>query len=429
MKRLAWLLVVAACGGRATTPSTPPPPAAETPPLLHKVGAKPRGYASVGLAQRWVRTQLVEMARELATGLGKSLADCNIDLDKLERVRVAIGEPLRVAAELDGKIDVAAVACMTGEEALGALANAGFELRDRPGGIAIEYNATREQTGVGADVAAHCTGRDCVTVRVGPASQPVWVSASFARALRLRLEGHRVGAAGAALRAAVAELRATVPALAMMKLDVRGDALTIEGTDDSDERLALALREHLLEAFKIPSSAMEPTLHIGDHIFAVKGPLAKQRTPGDIYVYRTDEGRDYIFRYLTGGPHTVTESDAGIAIDGAPLRREVIDAGATYLDMDDYPTERWYERSGSIVREHLGARSYRTFRMRPPSGTGPWKVPAGTMFMVGDNRNNANDSRYNPPVPLDRFRGRAVVIWWAARDGVPDWDRIGTLLE
>jgi signal peptidase I len=218
-----------------------------------------------------------------------------------------------------------------------------------------------------------------------------------------------------------------VPALADLRLEIRGDVLAFEVADVENVPLALALREHLIEAFRIPSSSMVPTLQIGDHIFAVKGPLARTPAPGDVYVYRTHDDHDFIFRFITGGPHTVTESEDGIAIDGKLLPRTVVDSNATYHDQDGDGTT--YERAGSIIREQAGARSYATFRMDVPRRTGPWFVPAGSAFFLGDNRNNANDSRFNPLVTLERLKGRAVVIWWAARDGIPQWDRIGLPIE
>jgi signal peptidase I len=194
----------------------------------------------------------------------------------------------------------------------------------------------------------------------------------------------------------------------------------------SSVSLALAMREHLLEAFKIPSSSMEPTLHIGDHLFIVKGPLATPITPGDVLVYTTDDDRDYIKRYMGAPGQTIGESDAGMVVDGKVLRSEVLDASYGYEDGEPGSMLR---RSGIEVREHFGARSYLVLRPEHPRQAGPWKVPPGTAFFVGDNRGNSNDSRYNPATQVDRIKGRAVTIWWAVHDGAPAWDRIGAPIE
>jgi len=422
------LVVVAACGGHPSSPTPQPEPTRSIPHLLQQVGPKPRGYATVAITEGWIRSQLEQASAVLPGLTGKTLADCKIDLDELARVRIAIGEPLRVAAELDGQIDVAALTCVIGDAGIDALANVGIVIRDRAGGIALDYNVQRGAPRDAAAIAARCATASCVAVRFGPPARSVWASASFGRTMRFQLDGPGIGAAGVALIRAVDKLRATVPALASIELDVHGDVLAFDAANEPDEQMAAALKEHLIEAFRIPSSSMVPTLQIGDHVFAVKGPLLGPLTPGDIFVYRNAEDRDYIFRYITAGPHTVTESEAGIAVDGKVLPRQVVAASATYRD-EDYLAGEAIERSGSIVREHAGARSYLTFRSGPPRQPGPWNVPEGTLFFVGDNRNNANDSRNNDPTPVGRLRGRAIAIWWASRDGVPDWERIGTPIE
>jgi signal peptidase I len=51
------------------------------------------------------------------------------------------------------------------------------------------------------------------------------------------------------------------------------------------------------------------------------------------------------------------------------------------------------------------------------------------MFLVGDNRNNSNDSRYQGPSPSTAIIGRALAVWLALRDGAPDWDRMGVPID
>lgn len=425
--KLVALAILAACGGPASTVTSGSAPSAPLPPLLHQVSAKPRGYANLSLAEGWLRRQLDLVTAELRE-IGPVLADCKVDVGKLERLRVALGEPLRIAAELDGPIDVKALTCVVGESVMTRLASLGLSIRDRRGGIAVDYDVEYADAPAAAAIAAKCTTASCFAFRFGPATRSIWVSASFARTMHVQLEGPGIGAAGAALAAALDKLRVTVPALASVKLDVRGDALGFDAANEPNEQLSQALRENLIEAFRIPSSSMMPTLHVGDHVFAVKGPLLGPPRPGDIFVYRTPEDRDNIFRYISGGPHTVTESEAGIAVDGKLLARETVESGVAYRE-PDFSTGDPLVQSGAIVREHIGARSYLTFRSGPPRQPGPWTVPEGMLFLLGDNRNNANDSRYNAPTPIDRLRGRAVAIWWASFNNVPDWDRIGTPIE
>lgn len=95
----------------------------------------------------------------------------------------------------------------------------------------------------------------------------------------------------------------------------------------------------------------------------------------------------------------------------------------------DETTARVSGRSGTVVREHLGARSYLTLRTGPPNQTGTWTVPSAHVFFVGDSRDNSNDSRYLGTSPEDAIIGRVLGVWLAFRDGAPDWDRLGMPVE
>jgi signal peptidase I len=77
----------------------------------------------------------------------------------------------------------------------------------------------------------------------------------------------------------------------------------------------------------------------------------------------------------------------------------------------------------------FSARNYQIVRTGPPRSTGSWTVPPGQLFLIGDNRNNSNDSRYLGASPKDAIVGRVLGTWFAVRDGAPDWDRIGIPLE
>jgi signal peptidase I len=172
---------------------------------------------------------------------------------------------------------------------------------------------------------------------------------------------------------------------------------------------------------------MVPSLLAGDHIYVVKGQLLGEPVPGDLLVFK--QGNDIrVNRYLAGPGQTVAETETGISIDGNPLTTELVDPSYPYLD-GAIDSGQMTERTGNLVREHLGSRSYLTVRTGPPHRTGTWTVPPGRMFFVGDNRNNSNDSRYNEATPREDIIGRVVFRWLAFRDGVPDWNRMGPLIE
>lgn len=350
----------------------------------------------------------------------KALKACGIDLAKIDRVRVAIGEPLRIAAEIDGTVDAKAVTCAAGP----LMTSLGVHVVDRAGGIALDYQTTPATTSpLAADVAKRCPDR-CAILRAGPASRTLWLAAELGDDITLRISGDGIKAGLAAFAAAAR----AIPALEPAHIEERNGSLVVHYPTDllSIVGVALAVRTNLFEAFKLPSSSMEPTLHSGDHLFIVKGPLAKPITPSDVLVYTTDDNRDYIKRYMGAPGQTLDESDAGIVVDGKVLPGEVIDPNYSYEDGEPGHMER---RAGIEVREHFGARSYLVLRPEHPRHPGPWRVPPGTAFFVGDNRGNSNDSRYNPATPVDRIKGRAVTIWWAVHDGAPAWDRIGAPIE
>jgi signal peptidase I len=431
--------LVVGCGSSAGSQpavvAPPAPPASPpVPAVLTMVGAHPRGFARISLADPEIRAQLVELAAALSAEIGRSPADCGIDPVRLERLQVAIGEPLRVAAELDGPIDLRAVGCLAGERAMKGLAALGVVLRDRPGGLAIEYQAEAAQTAsasaAGADLAQRCPGAICGTATLGPAGQPLRVEFQLGKTAHIAIDGPGLGHGAAAVVTAIDQLRATSPDLQGLEVHDQGGALVVDrfGSDvTASVALALALRQRLLEAFKIPSSSMIPTLQINDHVFAAKGSLAGALQPGDILVHNAG-GQQYLKRYLAGPGQVVTETEAGISIDGKPLVTEVVERNYHYADRNE-ASGNWADRSGTLVREHLGARSYLTLRSGPPHKTGTWTVPAGHVFLVGDNRNNSNDSRYQGAIPQGDIVGRVVGIYLAYHDGAIDWERMGTAVE
>jgi signal peptidase I len=408
---------MAACGSSPSA-AVPSAPSSSAVSLLARVGDKPRGYASVDLHKPNIFEPMKQQAG--ADEAIKALMACGIDLAKLDRVRVAIGEPLRITAEIDGTIDAKAVTCAAGP----LVTSLGVHVVDRPGGVALDYQATPATTSpLAADLAKRCLDR-CAILRAGPASRTLWLAAELGDAITVRISGNGIQAGLAAFAAAAQ----AIPALEPAHIEARNGSLVVHFPTDpiSLIGIALAVRTNLFEAFKIPSSSMEPTLHIDDHLFIVKGPLAQPITPGDVLVYATDDDRDYIKRYMGAPGQTLDESDAGMVIDGKVLPGEVVDASYSYEDGEPGHRE---QRAGIKVREHLGARSYLVLRPEHPRHPGPWKVPPGTAFFVGDSRGNSNDSRYNPATPVDRIKGRAVTIYWAVHDGAPAWDRIGGPIE
>jgi signal peptidase I len=211
--------------------------------------------------------------------------------------------------------------------------------------------------------------------------------------------------------------------------------------------LALGLRTLVVEAFKIPSGSMIPTLRVGDHIFVDKlryGPLLPfgngrlyARMPparGDVVVFgfpeRPDE--DFIKRVI-GHPGDVIEVfDGHPRINGWDVPR--CHAGTfTYSEGDDV----WGRHEGELDVEFLGENSYLVLHDRAALGAadhqGPFTVKPGEFFVMGDNRNNSHDSRLwfggrGGGVPFDLLKGHALFVWFSASSRGFDASRIGTVV-
>jgi signal peptidase I len=205
--------------------------------------------------------------------------------------------------------------------------------------------------------------------------------------------------------------------------------------------LVLVIRSFLFEPFRIPSGSMMPTLLEGDFIFVNKFSYGL-RLPvintkfvrigepqhGDVVVFRlpSDPSVNYIKR-VVGLPGDVVDYDAvkrRIILNGklVPIKLEGHD--------DDNPNV-------AIGREQLGEHNHLVELIENmPSRGGRYVVPAGHYFMMGDNRDNSQDSRFPQVqfVPEENLVGRAVGVWmnWQWNGWSPEWpqwNRIGKGIE
>lgn len=201
--------------------------------------------------------------------------------------------------------------------------------------------------------------------------------------------------------------------------------------------IALLLRAFVVEAFKIPSGSMIPTLQVGDHIFVNKfifgarlpfsnvKVLHHVREPrrGEVivFVYPRDPEKDFIKR-IVGIPGDSVQVCTGgqVLINGAPLRREAVPGPCEYDDYDeDRPFGSWHKVRCTAFREWNGNETYVTVHneISPPPQLPPcseWTVPSDQVFVMGDNRDNSHDSRYWGFVPYENIKGKAWFIWWSA---------------
>jgi signal peptidase I len=215
--------------------------------------------------------------------------------------------------------------------------------------------------------------------------------------------------------------------------------------------VALGVRAFVVEAFKIPSPSMYPTLNVGDNIFVNKfvyGPqipftnrrLWQGRLPerGEIvvFVYPQDPSKDFIKRVVgLPGDRIRVHPDGVIEVNGRALSRCQVGFWSGD-DGDGRPHGTAGEEQRLYVEWH-GQFSYLTLRQRenfadpPPRSFGlleEYTVPAGHVFVMGDNRDNSYDSRFWGPVPVQNIKGRALWIWWSNLPGAGcgmRWNRFG----
>jgi signal peptidase I len=214
------------------------------------------------------------------------------------------------------------------------------------------------------------------------------------------------------------------------------------------------VRSFLVEPFKIPSGSMMPTLQIGDFIlvnkftYGIRLPVVdkkiievSQPKHGDVMVFRypNDPSLDYIKRTV-GIPGDVVEyKDKRLTINGTPVATTPAGNYSYVASGLNYITDQiWHERLGE--HDHIAM----TQPDMPPviqyqvGGDFPYrdncsyndrgfkcKVPEGYYFMMGDNRDASNDSRYWGFVPDRNIVGKAFMIWW----NFGELGRIGHFIE
>lgn len=190
--------------------------------------------------------------------------------------------------------------------------------------------------------------------------------------------------------------------------------------------IALALRAFVVEAFKIPSSSMYPTLEIGDHIFVNKfiygvripwtmTKLFELRGPkrGEVivFIYPCDPDRDYIKRVIATAGQTVEVRCNVVYVDGVAVPSKLEDAHHTYLDQDSavsegpgrdetsrYPhedSEGWYPRQTSMYAETVDGKTYSTFH-DPERPDRERRLAEGTLT-EGDSRDFPLHDHSPPP--------------------------------
>jgi signal peptidase I len=195
--------------------------------------------------------------------------------------------------------------------------------------------------------------------------------------------------------------------------------------------IVLVLRSFLVEPFQIPSGSMLPTLEVGDFIlvnkfaYGLRLPVAGTKVVemddpqrGDVMVFRyPDDGvTNYIKRVIGVPGDRIRYQDQQLFVNGDRVETEFV---ALLPPME-------------MFREQLGDEEHMIFRTRGRNGNGgegQWTVGEDEYFVMGDNRENSNDSRYWGMVPDDMVVGKAFAIWmhWQSLTSLPSFDRVGRI--
>lgn len=202
--------------------------------------------------------------------------------------------------------------------------------------------------------------------------------------------------------------------------------------------VVLVLRSFVIEPFRIPSGSMYPTLEIGDFIvvnkfaYGIKLPVTQTKIldigepeRGDVVVFKypNDPDVDYIKRVIGLPGDEITYINRTLFINGKAVRQQPLGlyhGTRSGKVMDD----------ASLVSETLGERKHEILLDidKRSQDMNTIVVPEGHYFMMGDNRDHSNDSRFWGFVPEKNLKGKAFGIWMNWDDGI-QFSRIGKGIE
>jgi signal peptidase I len=181
------------------------------------------------------------------------------------------------------------------------------------------------------------------------------------------------------------------------------------------------IRSFLVEPFKIPSGSMMPTLLVGDfilvnkHTYGLRVPILNntffemhhpQRGEVMVFRYPQDPSMDYIKRVVGVPGDHIEYREKHLIINGKPL---AMTAGGDY----EYVAPGLNRIAAKRVKETLGEHQHDILLVNDaPAMDGEVVVPPGHYFVMGDNRDNSNDSRFWGFVPENNIVGKAFMIWW-----------------
>jgi signal peptidase I len=199
--------------------------------------------------------------------------------------------------------------------------------------------------------------------------------------------------------------------------------------------VVLIVRSFIIEPFQIPSGSMLPTLKIGDFIVVSKFsyglrlpvlgtkvlPVAEpQRGDVVVFKYPKNPSVNYIKRLVGLPGDVITYKDKTVFVNGE-AQAQKLEAKLPPINVETY-----------LINETLGTVNHEIYtdvRASARSGSGEWVVPEGHYFMMGDNRDNSNDSRYWGFVPDELLVGKAFAVWmhWPTFFSLPNFSVVRSI--
>ncbi len=199
--------------------------------------------------------------------------------------------------------------------------------------------------------------------------------------------------------------------------------------------LALFIRTFIIQAFKIPSGSMKSTLLVGDHllvnkfIYGIKIPFMdkfiiqfKKPERGDVVVFKypENESMDFIKRIIGIAGDTIEIKNDQLYINNKKIETKLV---GKYSDDE--------MRNADVYEETIDNKKHKILNQPDKPGNeyfGPVTVPPGHIFVMGDNRDNSQDSRKwdtTHYVKLEKIKGKALIIYWSW----PHWDRFLNIIR
>ncbi len=174
---------------------------------------------------------------------------------------------------------------------------------------------------------------------------------------------------------------------------------------------ATGLNWHL---FHVAARSMEPTLRVGDQVVASHGRRTTRTLKrGDVVTTVDAEGVAYIRRLIGLPGDKVQIRNGSLHMKGVAVPAAIGELQGVQSPFGEIDAE--------IVVEILGDKTYRILNLVDESvgdNTADFLVPAGHVFVLGDNRDNANDSRFVGPLPAEHITGIVYIIYWSPERGV-----------